>query len=74
MARELARLGVTATAVDPGPTDTGWMSPELVDVAVGQTPLGRVGQPLDGANVIAFLCSPEGGWINGELLRSGGRI
>jgi 3-oxoacyl-[acyl-carrier protein] reductase len=32
------------------------------------TPLGRLGEPRDAANLIAFLCSAEGGWINGRLI------
>lgn len=32
--------------------------------------LGRVGTPQDCANLVKFLCSEEGGWINAQLLRS----
>ena len=71
-ARELAHLGVTANVINPGPTDTGWMSQEIKDSAARATPLGRVGQPQDCANLVAFLCSPEGGWVNGQLLFSDG--
>jgi len=71
-ARELADLGVTANVVNPGATDTGWMSEQLREQVVRQTPLGRVGTPEDAANLVAFLCSPEGGWINGQLLKSNG--
>ncbi|MCA9869647.1 MAG: SDR family oxidoreductase, partial [Anaerolineae bacterium] len=38
------------------------------------TLLGRVGTPQDCANLVRFLCSPEGGWINGQLLYSNGGI
>jgi 3-oxoacyl-[acyl-carrier protein] reductase len=71
-AQELAHLGVTANAINPGPTDNGWMSPELKTEILARTPLGRLGQPADCANLVAFLCSPEGGWINGQLLYSNG--
>jgi len=71
-AQELARLGVTANCVNPGPTDNGWMSEELRATVVERTPLGRPSRPGDAANLIAFLCSPEGGWINGQLLYSNG--
>jgi 3-oxoacyl-[acyl-carrier protein] reductase len=71
-ARELAHLGVTANVINPGPVDTGWMTPELVDAMVRETPLGRLGTPTDVANLVGFLCSPEGGWINGQLLYSNG--
>ncbi|MGC4896998.1 SDR family oxidoreductase [Micromonospora sp. DT31] len=71
-ARELAHLGVTANAVDPGPTDTGWMTAEIKDAVLRSTPLGRLGRPQDCANLVAFLCSSDGGWINGQLLHSDG--
>jgi 3-oxoacyl-[acyl-carrier protein] reductase len=71
-AQELAHLGVTANAINPGPTDNGWMSPELKTEILARTPLGRLGQPADCANLVAFLCSPGGGWINGQLLYSNG--
>ncbi|AGZ40051.1 SDR family oxidoreductase [Actinoplanes friuliensis] len=71
-AHELAQLGITANVINPGPVDTGWMGPELIDTMVGLTPLGRLGTPADVANLAGFLCSPEGGWINGQLLYSNG--
>jgi 3-oxoacyl-[acyl-carrier protein] reductase len=71
-ARELAHLGITANAINPGPTDTGWISRELAMSIVDRTPLGRLGQPADCANLVAFLCSADGGWINGQLLHSDG--
>jgi 3-oxoacyl-[acyl-carrier protein] reductase len=71
-AHELAHLGVTANAINPGPVDTGWMTDELRRSVVRQTPLGRLGTPQDTANLVEFLCSAEGGWINGQLLMSNG--
>ncbi|MEU4633573.1 SDR family oxidoreductase [Micromonospora chalcea] len=72
-AQELAHLGVT-NAIDPGPTDTGSMTAEIKDAVLQATPLGRLGRPQDCANLVAFLCSPDGGWINGQLIRSDGGI
>ncbi|WP_223190839.1 SDR family oxidoreductase [Nonomuraea terrae] len=71
-AHELAHLGVTANVVNPGPVDTGWMSGELREQVTRQTPLGRLGTPLDTAHLVEFLCSPQGQWINGQLLMSNG--
>jgi 3-oxoacyl-[acyl-carrier protein] reductase len=71
-AHELAHLGLTANAINPGPVDTGWMTDDLRRSVVRQTPLGRLGTPQDTANLVEFLCSPEGGWINGQLLMSNG--
>ena len=73
-ARELAHLGVTANVVNPGPVDTGWMDDSLRHSVLRQTPLGRLGTPQDTAHLVEFLCSPEGGWINGQLLMSNGGV
>jgi 3-oxoacyl-[acyl-carrier protein] reductase len=73
-AQEFADLGITANVVNPGPTQTGWMTPELEARIISETPLGRLGVPEDCANLVAFLCSPEGGWINGQLLHSNGGL
>jgi 3-oxoacyl-[acyl-carrier protein] reductase len=73
-ARELAHLGVTANAINPGPVDTGWMTSELRQEVIRQTPLGRLGTPRDTASLVNFLCSADGGWINGQLLHSDGGI
>ncbi|WP_035859542.1 SDR family oxidoreductase [Kitasatospora cheerisanensis] len=71
-ARELAHLGITANAVDPGPTDTGWMDDAVRAEVLAHTPLARLGTPQDAARLIDFLCSPDGQWINGQLLHSSG--
>jgi 3-oxoacyl-[acyl-carrier protein] reductase len=73
-ARELADLGVTANVINPGPTDTGWMDEGLLRSIAEATPLGRVGRPADAAHLVTFLCSPEGGWINGQLIHSDGGL
>lgn len=72
--QEFAGLGVTANVINPGPVDTGWMSDELKNLIVAQTPLGRLGEASDVANLVSFLCSAEGGWINGQLLASNGGL
>lgn len=69
---ELGPRGVTVNAVDPGPTDTGWMDDELREAIARSTPLGRLGRPEDAAELVAFLCSPRAGWITGRVLRSDG--
>lgn len=71
-AHELAHLRLTANVVNPGPTDTGWMSSELKDSVRSGTLLGRVGLPADAAHLVGFLCSEQGGWVNGQLLTSDG--
>ncbi len=73
-AHEFKALGICANVINPGPTDTGWMTDELMGQVRRDTPLDRVGLPEDCANLVAFLCSPEGGWINAQLLYSNGGI
>ncbi|MEY9844240.1 SDR family oxidoreductase [Streptacidiphilus sp. MAP5-3] len=71
-AHELAHLGISANVINPGPVDTGWMSDDVREHLTGRTPLGRLGTPQDTAHLVEFLCSPQGGWINGQLLLSNG--
>ena len=73
-ARELAHLRLTANVVNPGPVDTGWMSDELRAQVTAATPLGRGGTPRDTAALVSFLCSPDGGWVNGQVLHSDGGL
>ncbi|WP_031064295.1 SDR family oxidoreductase [Streptomyces sp. NRRL WC-3742] len=71
-AHELAHLGITANVINPGPVDTGWMSEEIRGQVLSGTPGGRLGRPQDTAHLVEFLCSPQGEWINGQLLKSNG--
>jgi 3-oxoacyl-[acyl-carrier protein] reductase len=71
-AAELAPRGITVNAIDPGPTDTGWMPTELYERVAAESPLGRVGRPEDSAELVAFLCSERSGWITGQVLRCDG--
>lgn len=71
-AGELGHLGITANLVNPGPIDTGWISPELGEALSSETALGRLGTQRDAANLVSFLLSERGGWINGQLLHSNG--
>lgn len=69
---ELGRLGVTVNVVSPGPTDTGWITPEMVPDMEKGTPLGRVGSPEDIADVVAFLASDDARWLTGQVVFAGG--
>ncbi len=73
-AHELAELRITANVINPGPVDTGWMTPQQRRSARQGNPRGRAGQPSDTAALVAFLCSEDGGWINGQLLHSDGGL
>ncbi|MFF4594642.1 SDR family oxidoreductase [Amycolatopsis sp. NPDC001319] len=73
-AAELGPRGITANAVNPGPTDTGWMDGPLQTTIRTRTPLGRLGTPRDCANLVSFLCGPDGAWVTGQLLTSNGGL
>ncbi len=71
VARELASRNITVNAVAPGFVDTEMtraLSPELVQQATEQIPLGRLGSPEDIAAAVAFLASPDAGYITGQVL------
>jgi 3-oxoacyl-[acyl-carrier protein] reductase len=76
LAKELGPRGITVNAVLPGLTDTDGMimPPEAVEQAVNMTPLGRLGQPEDVADVVAFLVGEDGRWMTGQLVRAGGGL
>lgn len=72
LAVEVAPRGITVNAVDPGPTDTGWMIEEIKQELLPRFPMGRIGQPADAARLITFLASEDAGWITGQIIRSTG--
>lgn len=79
VAAELLELGVVLNTVDPGPVNTGYLDPETTDRSLDDidgwlatTPFGRVGRPADAAELIAWLCSPAGSWMVGQVLTSDG--
>lgn len=72
LAAEVGHKGITVNAVNPGPTDTGWMTDELKRELGAKSPFGRVGEPEDAARLVAFLVSEEGAWISGQVLNSEG--
>lgn len=75
-AKEMGPRGITVNAVAPGPVETDLFmtgkSEGLVNTIIGMNPLKRLGQPEDIADVVAFLASPSGGWVNGQVIRANG--
>jgi 3-oxoacyl-[acyl-carrier protein] reductase len=72
LSAELASRGITVNAVDPGATDTGWMTEEVKRELLPRFPQGRIGLPEDAARLIAFLASDEAAWITGQVIHSRG--
>jgi 3-oxoacyl-[acyl-carrier protein] reductase len=69
---ELAERGVRANVVNPGPIDTGWMDDTIRRLGIEATPAGRLGTADDTANLVRFLFTETGSWINGQILYSNG--
>ena len=71
-ATELGKYGITCNIVAPGPIQTGYITPELEQEILNDTPLGRLGTPQDVADVVSFLVSEQARWVTGQLLYVGG--
>jgi 3-oxoacyl-[acyl-carrier protein] reductase len=78
LAKELRGRSISVNAVAPGPTATALFlngkSPELVERFAKMVPLERLATPEDIAATVAFLVGPDGGWINGQVLRANGGL
>jgi len=77
-ALELGRRGITVNAVSPGATDTDLLraanSAQELEEAATMTPLGRLGEPADIADVVAFLAGPDARWITGQNIQATGGL
>jgi 3-oxoacyl-[acyl-carrier protein] reductase len=78
LARELRGRDITVNAVAPGPTATALFldgkDEETISRLANAVPLERLGTPADIAEVVAFLTSPAGHWINGQTIRANGGL
>ena len=78
LAKELRGRNITVNAVAPGPVETELFlegkSPELVERMAKMNPMERLGMPEDIASVVSFLLGPDGGWVNGQVLRANGGL
>lgn len=78
LAAAVAPRGITVNAVAPGTTETSAILAEMGTSEerkrgwVAQIALGRIGKPEDVAAVVAFLASPDGGWITGHVIPASG--
>lgn len=78
LSKELRGKNISVNCVAPGPTETDLFtegkSQEFIDKLANMSPMERLGQPEDIANVVNFLASDEGHWVNGQVLRANGGI
>ncbi|MEM9361763.1 MAG: SDR family oxidoreductase [Bacteroidota bacterium] len=78
LAKELGGRKIKANTVAPGAINTDFnkerfeAAPQVVDMIASLTALGRVGESEDIGAVVAFLCTEEAGWINGQRIEASG--
>ncbi|WP_214821273.1 MULTISPECIES: SDR family oxidoreductase [unclassified Exiguobacterium] len=72
LANGVGKYGIAVNALDPGPTDTGWINEELRQHLLPLFPYNRVGAPEDTARFVAFLMGKDGAWVNGQHLHVDG--
>lgn len=74
LAQELGDREITVNAVLPGFTDTGMLPDRDRAMAADRSPFGRMGQPNDVGDVVAFLAGPDARWVTGQLVGAGGGV
>jgi len=76
LAKEIGERGITVNVVSPGFTDTEMLAknPQFKEEGAKMSPLGRLGQPSDIADVVSFLVSEQGRWLTGQNIQAGGGV
>jgi len=78
LAKELGPRGITINAISPGPTETELFkegkTPEQLQQFGQMSAFGRLGQPVEIADVVAFLASDAARWISGQNIRINGGL
>lgn len=76
MAKDLASRGINVNAVAPGPTGTELFfegkSEAMLEGIKKASPFGRLGEPEDIANVVAFLSGKDSAWVAGQIVHVNG--
>jgi 3-oxoacyl-[acyl-carrier protein] reductase len=78
VAKELGARRITVNAVAPGPVATELFLDGKDEATINHikqmNPLGRLGEVKDIADVVSFLVGPDGGWVNGQVIRANGGV
>ena len=78
LATELGPIGITVNCISPGITRTDMLAEavplDVQDMLLKQTPLGRVGEPEDIADVAAFLAGDDARWVTGQVIAASGGL
>ncbi|KAG2322928.1 hypothetical protein Bca52824_016141 [Brassica carinata] len=78
LAKELKGSQITANCVAPGTIATEMFyagkSDETVKMLASASPMGRIGEPKDVAEIVGFLAGDGGEWINGQVIRTNGGL
>ncbi len=76
LAKELGGRGITVNSVSPGYTETDMLptDPGFREMVAKQSAFGRLGQPVDIADVVAFLASDQARWLTGQNFQAGGGL
>jgi 3-oxoacyl-[acyl-carrier protein] reductase len=72
LADALAEQEITVNCVNPGPTDTGWATPDQQSFVTRHMPRGRWNTPAEAASVVALLLSPDAATITGQIIDAEG--
>src|SRR5580658_9850449 len=78
LSKELGAKKIRVNALNPGMIETegthtaGFIGSDFEKHTAAQTPLGRIGQPIDIANAAAFLASEDSGWLSGQTVYASG--
>ncbi|WP_422860270.1 SDR family NAD(P)-dependent oxidoreductase [Flagellimonas sp. S174] len=78
LAKELGARKIKANTVAPGAINTDFnkerfdAAPQVVDMIASLTALGRIGESQDIGSIVAFLCTEDAAWINGQRIEASG--
>lgn len=71
-AAALARQNIQVNCINPGPTDTGYLTGKAYEQMAHAFPMGKWGRPEDAARLVHFLQSSEACWITGQVISGEG--